>query len=176
MAGIKGKSGRRLKENGARTTIHINQQVYDTLKRRGMNETIEQLTRDSMKSGYVTVSPSYENQWNIVKEMSRYDLQDLEMAIHVRLVQIAADALEKAGFPCRTRVNHEAFRYVLVYPPDGSIPAVWASLDECQRLLDTVRNMSPQEAYTRWVEKVEPLGIDPCEYAQSLRDIPIKAE
>lgn len=44
-------------------------------------------------------------------------------------------------------------------------------LAECQRLLDTVCNLSPVEVYTRWSKKVVPIESPTYTYNDAIRDV-----
>jgi len=108
------------------------------------------------------VQPKYHA---IVTEMNRYDLEDLEIAIQTRRIQIMAKTLENRGFRTRIEAHGQLFGYVMIYDPNEINPGEWASLNECQRLLDTVSNLPPMEAFARWKLKIEP--FEKTEYTKS---------
>ena len=101
-------------------------------------------------------------------------LEALENAIHVAKLERMANWLTARGFHVMHRRafdDHELqFNLILVCDPTGNLPGEWATLDECRRLLDTVANLSPAEAFARWRTKVEPL--EPISYtsADAVRD------
>ena len=93
----------------------------------------------------------------VVANLSPMDLDDLETAITGRRNEIMAEQIRRAGIPASAGNPQVSFRYVLVHDPAGQHPGVWADLAECRRLLDTVANLPPAEAFARWAKKVEPL-------------------
>jgi len=73
-----------------------------------------------------------------------------------------AGRLEHAGFQTQTSYEDSRFNLILVYAPDScNLRNEFASLGEAQRLLDTVHNLPPAEAYARWLPKVAPLVQEP---------------
>ncbi len=118
-----------------------------------------------MKDTNVTMSTP--RRLDLVADMGRYDLDDLEAAIYWRRIELMAAELNQRGF--QTRIETTApdgaggrerilFKYILVYRPDGDSPervndneiAEWADLAECRRLIDTVANLPPAHAWDRW--------------------------
>lgn len=171
MTILKAKSGRKPK-NGIRSGVHLDPEVYNTLKFRGeLSTEIERAVRATMKMGGTELSETFRAQWEIAARLQSADLDDLEIAIYARRLELMAAELRNAGFTCRTGAHDVAFRYVLVYPPDGDHEAQWATLAECRRLLDTARNLAIQEAFDRWIAKVEPLAHETYTRAQAESDV-----
>lgn len=95
----------------------------------------------------------------------RYDLDYMQQAIEALRVEMMVDELRSRGIAARCRFNvplsggAETYQtnYVLVHAPDGvDLPGEWATVEECRRLLDTVANLEPAEAFRRWRERIEP--------------------
>lgn len=116
-----------------------------------------------------------ESKFEIVKELRSQDLDWLESALLARRNEIMAARLEKRGLQTRTKAELSGhtiyFRYILVYDPAGGAPAEWATLEEARRLLDTVRELKPAEAFARWQPKVTPLEHEPYTRDEALRDM-----
>jgi hypothetical protein len=106
-----------------------------------------------------------------VKDLDADALDDLSAAILARHNAIMAARLRAAGFPSLSTFNGHVMPYVLVSSPEfGSHLNIWATLAECRRLLDTVHNLPPAEAFTRWASRVEPLADEPYTRADAARD------
>ena len=108
-----------------------------------------------------------------VADLSARELDLLEDAIRIRRHQLMARRLQAAGFDTRLSLDEDGpwFSYVLIYPPNGSLPNEWATLEEAQRLLDTARNLPPQAAYERWRAKVRQVERHPYTQADARADI-----
>lgn len=97
-----------------------------------------------------------------VAALGRWQIEDLELAIYLRRLHMAADELTGRGFAARVvpmpgepdKGTVHVFNMVLVGPPAGaeSELAEWADLAQCRRLIDIVANMPPAEAFDRWVQ------------------------
>ena len=113
-----------------------------------------------------------------IPQISDVEIDKLERALHLRRMQLMAEKLNRAGF--HTRISRtsdnvpEFFGYLLVFSPDQSIDresySIFADLAECQRLLDTVKNLPPQAAYDRWQAKVKGWEEEPYTVADARRD------
>lgn len=114
----------------------------------------------------------------MLKGMHHYDLEDLEQAILFRKQQLMVKELSAHGIAAICEKTYGPspmwpdaepgtvrFGYILVYDPgsEGN-ENVWATAGECRRLIDTLANLPPAEAYARWVTKVEP--FEPEEYTR----------
>ncbi len=116
----------------------------------------------------------------IANAMTRYDLDDLVTAIYARRLELIAGELKSRGIP--TRISADApvpcdggretmlFNLVMVYDPAGELPGEWATVEECRRLMDTVANLKPADAFRRWITKVEPVYTPPYTEANARRD------
>ncbi len=116
------------------------------------------------------------NALSIVENMSKYHLQDLEEAIAFRKREIMHARLSNAGIPSIIKKEFDEaetyyFPYILVYDPNGEKEGTWATVDECQRLLDTVANLSPTDAYNRWLPKVVELEKEYYTLTDSHKDM-----
>lgn len=109
----------------------------------------------------------------IVADMPAQDLDELETAIHARRLQLMAARLEANGFTARAGHGDTLFNAILAGLP-AQMPGVWATLAECRRLLDTVRNLPATEAFARWREKVEP--VEEESYTESQARVDIRRE
>jgi hypothetical protein len=89
-----------------------------------------------------------------ISEMNRYELDILEEQIHNQRNALMAAELTAAGVQATSVIQGEPWEYVLVYSSVPEMQNAWATLDECRRLLDTVANLEPDEAYRRWYPKV----------------------
>jgi hypothetical protein len=94
-----------------------------------------------------------------IAEMHPVELDELEQQIHYRRLAIMAQAIEARGLHAKSVIviagEPQQFEDVLVYAPGGSAHSnAWANLAECQRLLDTLANLAPAQAYERWYAKV----------------------
>lgn len=105
----------------------------------------------------------------VVSAMDRDELDDLQAAIHARRQALLVARLTTAGFSATAKVGGHLMPFVLVTAPDG-LASVWATADECQRLLDTVHNLPPAAAFARWASRVEPLEVEPYTRADAIRD------
>lgn len=110
-----------------------------------------------MKSADVTMPGKDDRFCPIVANMKSVELDILEEQIHIRRMELMAARLRAAGFGARTEGADHQFRYLCVYPSPEDVPGEWATLEECRRLLDTVANLPPKEAFARWRTKIEPL-------------------
>lgn len=120
----------------------------------------------------LVVHPSFEEFLPTVADLNDYDLDALADAVHVRRLQIMADRLRDAGLGARTGgINDQQFRYICVYSPDETQMGEWATLEECRRLLDTVANLSPDEAFARWRSRIEPLAERTYTRAEAIADM-----
>lgn len=125
-----------------------------------------------MKTNDVLFHPRYSEQLHKVADLHSVDLDALADAIHVRRMEIMAEQLRKAGFGVRTGSEAAGqFRYLLVYSPDSTLPAEWATLAEARRLLDTVANLPPATAFARWRTKIEPLAVESYTEAAAVADM-----
>jgi Arc/MetJ-type ribon-helix-helix transcriptional regulator len=116
--------------------------------------------------------PGFEIFLPVVGDLNEYDLDDLAEAVHVRRLQLMADHLRANGFGARIGgINNQQFRYICVYSPDESQMGEWATLEECRQLLDTVRNLSPDEAFARWRTRIEPMPTRPYTRADAIADV-----
>lgn len=95
----------------------------------------------------------------------RYDLDGMQQAINALRVEQMVDELRRHGIAARCRFKipvaagggEYQTNYVLIYAPEGvDEPNEWATVEECRRLLDTVANLEPDEAFRRWRERIEP--------------------
>jgi hypothetical protein len=109
-----------------------------------------------------------------VDGLSEQDLDFLQDAIRIRRHLIMAARLAACGL--QTRLNADRvedtywFDYIMVYDPTGDGPAVFADLDECRRLLDTVANLLPADAFARWQKKVKPMEEEEYTEQDARRD------
>lgn len=117
-----------------------------------------------------------EKMLEFVRNMHERDIDFLEGAIHVSKLERMARRLNAKGFNTRTHstdhgdgVHH--FNYILVYDPAEKNPGEWATLNEAQRLLDTVANLEPVEAFQRWRDKIESVISEPYTEADARRDM-----
>lgn len=106
----------------------------------------------------------------IVADMPAQDLDELETAIHARRLQLMAARLEANGFTARAGHGDTLFNAILAGLP-AQMPGVWATLAECRRLLDTVRNLPPAEAFARWRQKIQPAAVEPYTEGQAKADV-----
>lgn len=110
-------------------------------------------------------------------QLGRYEAEDLIMACEYRLVEIMAERLETLGFPCSTEFQGIKTIYVLVYPPSGlRADGHFATVQEGQRLIDTAKNLPLDQAFLRWVEKIEPFEEEEYTRADALRDMAAERE
>lgn len=98
------------------------------------------------------------------------DLDRIIEEVLFRRLEDAAVALRAAGFSVLTETRGITFRCACVYPPDGNGPGEWATPAEMRRLLDTVHNLPPAEAFHRWAAKIEPLETEEYTRADAVRD------
>lgn len=97
----------------------------------------------------------------VVASLGSIDLDDLADAIHLRKIELMANELRGKGFAVRTEFRATGdeparkLNYLLIDNP-GDGPNEYATLGEARRLLDTVANLSPAEAFNRWAERIEP--------------------
>lgn len=99
--------------------------------------------------------------FTFTKGLSKAQLENLEAAILWRWNDIYAAKLSSAGYWATAVLAGEHTQYVLVRH-DSDLEAEWATPQECQILLDTVANLSPEEAWQRWVWKKEPRADQTC--------------
>ena len=125
------------------------------------------------KNTDIFLPESFRSQYNTVSEMNDPQLEDLENAVYFRRLELMATRLGEAGFSCRVedRARKFSFRYVLVQIADSPLPGQWATLQECQRLIDTARNLPIKEAFERWSAKVEPVPSEPYTRSQARQDV-----
>jgi len=86
------------------------------------------------------------------------DERELSETLQWKRHQTEAARLNGLGIHTRlTTGDGQKFPYVLVYPPDGKLPATYATPQECRHLADIAANMQDhlQEAYDRWLPSVE---------------------
>ncbi len=116
---------------------------------------------------------------SLVNAMSRYELDDLEEAIYARRLELIAAELYARGIPTRISTTFTGcdgtpetilFNMVCVYDPASELHGEWATVSECRRLLDTVANLKPAEAFRRWRTKIEPLHEEPYTKSDAVRD------
>lgn len=106
-----------------------------------------------------------------ISEMSIYELDDVARLIEERRRQIFAEAITQKGLNATSVIRGEPWEYILVYSPVHELPNVWANLDESRRLLDTLANLEPAEAYRRWYPKVsEKYPSEPYTKTDAIRD------
>lgn len=97
----------------------------------------------------------------------RYDLDNIQEAIQALRVEQMVAELRSRGLGARCQFSvppsnkTEAYQYqtnyVLVYAPAGTdLSNEWATVEECRRLLDTLANLEPTEAFRRWLDRIEP--------------------
>ena len=99
---------------------------------------------------------------NLVNDLSRWELEELEKAVHLRKLQLAVKELAGRGFAARVVYTPgedsphctEAFNMLLIQPPEGAESELneWANLGEIGRLIDIVANLPPAEAFDRWAQ------------------------
>lgn len=122
------------------------------------------------KRGPLHILPD-ERMTALVADMNRYELEELEAAVHVRRLELAAGELRARGIPVLTRLPDSArvFGYLLVLAPNylsafseeerRTIPPnVLADAADARHLLDYLRELPPEEAYRRWHRTVTPLS------------------
>lgn len=109
-----------------------------------------------------------------VQDLNSHTLDDLEEAILIRRLELMAERLQAHGFiVCRARLRREGntyFRYLSVGHESADAPAEWATLAECRRLIDTVRNLPAAEAFARWAPTVTPLEQEAYTREEAARD------
>lgn len=140
---------------------------------------IEGLYREKVQNDKDPVYELVDDKLDMVPEDFReQELDFLADAIQIRRHQIMARKLARAGFSTRLCVDREGhskwwFSYILVgdSAPDSPEPGVFADLEECQRLLDTARNLPAVDAFARWKEKVKPLRREKYTHNDAIRDI-----
>lgn len=99
---------------------------------------------------------------NLVDDLSRWELADLEKALHLRKLHLAVAELASRGFSARVVYTPgesnpeytEVFDMLLISPPDGADSELgeWASLGQIGRLIDIAANLPPAQAFDRWVQ------------------------
>ena len=98
---------------------------------------------------------------DVVDGMGRYDLEFLEDAILIRRNEIACKRLNfygiKAKFKSEVESNYfigeSHFRYIDVIDPGDSEHIVSPKLHQLTRLFDMLVNLTPKEAFRRWLER-----------------------
>lgn len=107
-----------------------------------------------------------------ISEMNRFEIDDLEKEIRARKMQLMAEAVTARGIHATSIIHGHPSEYILVYSPNlGEFSNAWATVDECRRLLDTLANLPPAEAYRRWYPKVEDkYPSSPYTHADAIRD------
>jgi len=116
-----------------------------------------------------------------VSEWRDADIQNASASLEQEMRNRMASCLENAGIPafatCEVVGHTVMFSLVCVQPPDDAdgewpddVEPVYATVEECQRLLDTVRNLHPVEAYRRWFDKLEVWPALPYTDAQRQQD------
>lgn len=97
----------------------------------------------------------------VVEDMSRYDLEFLEDAILIRRNEIACKRLGYYGLNAKFKsevessffVGESHFRYIDIVDPNDQDRIVSPKLHQLTRLFDMLRNLTPKEAFTRWLER-----------------------
>lgn len=108
---------------------------------------------------------------DLVKDMREQDLDYLMDAIRIRRNRIMVGKLKGYGVTCRSEIHrnssdiHIYNTYIYVKVP-GELFPVAATVGECQRLLDTLRNLPLDEALKRWAQKVSP--VEQEEYTEDM--------
>jgi len=91
----------------------------------------------------------------------------IEEAIQIQRNRIMVKRLRAAGVECYSETHHGdihlCWNYIYVTIPGQRIPATIA---ECKRLLDTIRNLPVDIALERWATKVEPVEAE--EYTEDM--------
>jgi len=94
-----------------------------------------------------------------IREMRQYqyDLDYIDEAVRLVRTERAAERLRRHGFITRTTFigESELLTMVCVYDPGHEYEPVWATATECRVLIDTVANMSLDDAFRRWLGKIE---------------------
>lgn len=123
-----------------------------------------------------TVNPAAEPFMDTLRSLVqyRYDLDYMHEAINALRVEQMVKELGSRGFSARCKFHTpgcdgatETYQtnYVLVYSPEeADLPNEWATVEECRRLLDTLANLEPAEAFRRWRERIEPWDATYTEY------------
>lgn len=101
------------------------------------------------------------------------ELNWLEDAINIRRNVLMAEKLERAGISALARRDiaediYVNFNLVGIKLPNGD--GVWATLDECQMLLDTVANLPVEEALRRWQHKIAEVDVEPYTWGDAVQD------
>lgn len=111
---------------------------------------------------------------DLVEGLCEQDLDFLADAIQIQQHKIMQRKLQRAGIGTKIKLEQENFTYwfsyILVYNPNHG-DCIFANLAECQRLLDTVHNLPPVEAYVRWSKKVVPIESPTYAYNDAIRDV-----
>jgi hypothetical protein len=124
------------------------------------------------KNPEIAVGDQFREYFNRVEDLNRYQLDDLLDAIHVRRLHLMRAEMEQYGVRSSCDFRGTTTRYLLVYDPaPNSAEAEWANLEECRRLLDTLRNLPPAAAFARWRVKVAPLAKREYTRNDARRDI-----
>lgn len=137
---------------------------------------IELLHREKMRKTKAPVRDLAGNRVGLVCDMREQELHEVEDAIRIRRNALMVEKLKRAGIDARAEFMPSGAdepwypSYILIYNSDGSLPAVWANLDECKRLLDTVQNLPLNEAFERWLPKVSEEETEMYTHADAIRD------
>lgn len=108
---------------------------------------------------------------NLVDGMNLQDLEHLEDAITIARNRMMVAKLRNRGVTAWCEHHRPSMDYfsnhVWVKVDWENVPA---TLDECQRLLDTLVNLDTEAALQRWVQKIAPLEIESYTRADAIRD------
>lgn len=106
-----------------------------------------------------------EKLYPVVAALSGYDLDILVEQIQLRRVELMGARLRTAGFKrVITEAHGSFFRYLSV---QGS---PWATVTECQCLLDTRANLPSEQALERWIARLAPMQEDAYTRDDAVRD------
>lgn len=157
-------------------TIFINKQIFQpSLGRRS-----DQAKGNIMKTLHMSIPENsmvlYEKLG--LAQLGRYEVEDLMIACQYQLNVLMAQRMNTLGFSTRLESMDAKLTYILVYPPqEPGVPGVFATAQECQRLIDMARNLPLDEAFRRWVKIVEPLeDEDGYTRSDALRDMAAESE
>jgi hypothetical protein len=110
-------------------------------------------------------------------ELRERDLDNIEAAVLILRHRAMVKELKALGVQCRSEVhrhtdvtNFDSYNsYILVRVPGQPLP-VEATIGECKRLIDTLRNLPVDEALQRWATKVESVEVVPYTEDNARRD------
>lgn len=110
-------------------------------------------------------------------ELRERDLDNIEAAVLILRHRAMVKELKALGVQCRSEVhrhtdvtNFDSYNsYILVRVP-GQPLLVEATIGECKRLIDILRNLPVDEALKRWATKVEPVESEPYTEDDARRD------